>query len=270
MSISRITDAASAWNAGAANSAGMANVFASGMRTMGIPACVILGYVTPAGPLFPDVGSSRESGFWAWSGVWSEGYQAFIPIDVSSNEFGFVDSDRAHFVYHEDLANHDYAIWCSDGGPDMSFGPLFGYEATGSTGSYQRLRMRHVDDGFSTDIVAHDVIGFNAPGGGTTGVDESSSPPSGPEKLLVSNPFRETLSASLILDSPARATVELFDVQGRLVQALALDRAVPSGETFFRWLPRDAPYGVYFVRVTLDGGRKILSARAVRRKQAQP
>jgi hypothetical protein len=131
--------------------------------------------------------------------------------------------------------------------------------------SYDRIRVRRLDDGFGDDDImfCNEVTGLHAPGG-TTGVLEPDSIGADELRLLVTSPFHEALSASVIAARPARVTVEVFDVQGRRMACLAEDRAIGAGESFFRWLPGDAPPGVYFVRVAAKERPWARTGKAVR------
>lgn len=103
--------------------------------------------------------------------------------------------------------------------------------------------------------------------GAPTGADES---PAAPVRRLVASPvpFRSGLSLALTLPAAERGSLEVFDVQGRLVRRL-LDGALTPGPHRLRWDGRTrggvpAPAGIYFVRYT--GGAATEVRRVVRLK----
>jgi hypothetical protein len=79
-------------------------------------------------------------------------------------------------------------------------------------------------------------------------------------------PFRSDLTLALTLARAEQATVEVFDVRGRLVRRL-LRRALPAGAHRLNWDGRSeggapAPAGIYFVRYR--SGDAAVVRRAVR------
>jgi hypothetical protein len=254
--------AAWAWNAGVTDCGGFANMFASGLRTLAIPACVMTGYVMPDGPVIGTQATHRGSGGHAWAGAWSEGLQAFVPVDLTLYQFGFLDCQRVHHGYFEDMNHSRGLLQSSLGG--ARFGAL-SWSATGTNRSsvYPVAGIRHLDDGFTKTLLAHHVPNAGAPGD-VSGVDEEDPSVIPAERLRVSTPFREALSLSLLLSEPEEISVEIFDVRGRRVARLADRIRRPAGEAFFRWLPGGTPSGVYLVRVRLHSGDQTLKTRVVR------
>ena len=89
-----------------------------------------------------------------------------------------------------------------------------------------------------------------------------------PRTFAVPNPFSRTTTLSVVLDDAASLTVEVFDVGGRRVRALARDAERGVGTHAFVWDGRDAdghvvPAGVYYHRVQngdrVTGGRMVLT-----------
>jgi hypothetical protein len=247
-----------AWNSGIADCDGLANIFASGMRALGIPTCVLLGYAVDGGPVVDGNPFWHNPGHHAWAGIWSEGLGRFLPVDPGVREFGFVDPQRIHFVYVEDLNDARPFLVSANG---TAHWRSLTTQGSGSTmgSSLSGVRVRNLLDGFYGTLVAHNTVGFSAPG--LTGVPEGH--PDGDASLRVSTPFGEALSLSLTGAEGAQAWVEVFDVQGRRVACLAENQVVTGPEAFYRWLPRDAASGVYLVRVRLGTGR-VLLARTMR------
>jgi hypothetical protein len=82
------------------------------------------------------------------------------------------------------------------------------------------------------------------------------------------NPFRDATAISYMLPRRARATLQLFDVQGRLVRTL-VDGTAPAGLHTVTWDRRAndgqrAASGVYFYRLRTPGqetSRKLVLIR---------
>lgn len=258
-----VDDAASVWQRGVADCDGYSNMFASGMRSLGIPTCVTLSYVLPGGPMtgeFVWLGTGR--GYHAWAGVWSDGLGAFVPVDAALYEAGFAQAQQLELAYVEDLQNAKSLVVSSSGPLTAS---LTAAQAVQSNpgGIWPQVRVRHLDDGFNDVLIlAHETVLSRAPGG-TVGVPDSSARHG--EKLLAGTPFREALNASLLLEEPGRVTLDLFDVTGRRVARLADGRPAPRGESFFRWPAGAAAEGLYFLRARTDDGR-VFQQRVVLRR----
>ncbi len=257
-----IDDAAGTWASGLADCDGFSNVFVSGLRSLGIPACVMIGYNLPGGPVFNDFAlGGIEHGLHAWAGAWSEGLQAFLPVDPGHFEYGLVDAQRVHFAYHEDLASHRRFFLASGGSVSFGSWSFPSFTQSNSSTHYGASRVRLAEDGFGHTMVANEVTGVHAPGG-NTGVPEPDSTDTDAVKLLVSSPFRAALTVSVLSRDPTTITVEIFDALGRRVAVPADAKPAGPGESFFRWLPGGAAAGVYFVRATTREGTTRL-ARAV-------
>jgi hypothetical protein len=74
------------------------------------------------------------------------------------------------------------------------------------------------------------------------------------------NPFGGTTEIPFALPAPARVSVRVYDVAGRLVRTL-LDATRPEGAGRAEWDGKDAagrsvPAGVYFVKLTTPGGER--------------
>ncbi len=65
-------------------------------------------------------------------------------------------------------------------------------------------------------------------------------------------PAQDKVNVELQLSQAADIQIEVFDILGRRVEALATG-AVPSGVQQFSWLPNNATAGLYFVRLSVDG-----------------
>lgn len=259
-----IDDAAGTWQRGVADCDGYANMFASGMRSLGFPACVMLGYKMPGGPGTAEfLSMSTGRGYHAWAGVWSAGAGAFVPIDLSMRQAGFADAQQIELTYVEDLRDATSLVVTSSGQTTTSLSvPQASQTSSGSI--WPQARVRHLDDDFNSGaILAHDAMPPQAPGG-SVGVPDSTGRRAS-EMLLAGTPFREALNASLILAEPGRVTMELFDVTGRRVARLAEGRAAPRGESFFRWPAAGAREGIYFLRARTDDGRVFRQRVMLRR-----
>lgn len=88
-----------------------------------------------------------------------------------------------------------------------------------------------------------------------TAVDDRRAPPVSSVELFqnVPNPFNPTTTIRFYLPGPARATLDVFDVNGRLVVRL-LDRVQPAGEGSVAWTGKDkrggrVASGIYFYRL---------------------
>jgi hypothetical protein len=68
----------------------------------------------------------------------------------------------------------------------------------------------------------------------------------------VPNPARGTAEIAFRVPSAGRATLSLYDVQGRLVRRL-VDAAVPAGESRATLFAGDLASGVYYYRLEADG-----------------
>jgi hypothetical protein len=257
-----IDGAAWAWTSGVADCDGFANVFASGMRTLDVPTCLMIGFLPPGGPRFGRDQHWHDSGFHAWAGVWSEGYNQFLPVDVMLGEFGFLDYQRVHIAYLEDLTYFRMILSSTNG--TARFGPKTTSQTQAqSISDYSEVRTRLLLDGYDTTLLAHDAPAFRGPGE-VSGVDDDGAPVEEAARLRVSSPFREALSVSLLVSDDATATIDVFDVAGRRVARLAEEASVRAGESFFRWLPRRSAAGVYMVRASINDGDRVLVRRAVR------
>jgi len=96
-------------------------------------------------------------------------------------------------------------------------------------------------------------VTYEAP---ATGVADSGARPTA-LKPVTPNPVRVSASIPFVLDSPARVSLRVHDVAGRLVAVLQ-DAALPAGPHTVIWGRRDAagrrvPAGVYLFRLELDG-----------------
>jgi hypothetical protein len=251
--------AAGAWNARAGDPWGQANVFASGLRSLGFPTCV--GTLSrPIGDATPWLdGIYNSLGKAPWVGVWSDDTGRFIPIDLRARHYGFLASNVQVGNYLEDFADDRFLVDCDDPGADFDLA-LSRHEYERPPDTRQRVRTRRLEDGGNATFICQDVLAPYGPGP-VTGVPAGGAP--APERLLASHPFRHVLSLALRLDRPGRGTITVHDVTGRLVATPAADRRFAAGESFLRWLPGDAPAGVYFVNARLDDGRRF-TARAVR------
>jgi hypothetical protein len=100
-----------------------------------------------------------------------------------------------------------------------------------------------------------------------TNVDEKEIRARGFELGGVSpNPFNSACAISYSIDKAGEVAVEVFDINGRLVETLE-NRSLPAGEYITLWNPdrgdcrKDISSGVYFVRISLDGegySRRVL------------
>ena len=112
-------------------------------------------------------------------------------------------------------------------------------------------------------VTVYTVVQIGTP----TGV--SSSPAPRARRLQVSPvPFRAELTLALTLPGPEEVSVEVYDVQGRMIRRL-LRQSLPAGPYRMRWDGRAeggsrAAAGIYFVRYT--GADAIEVRRVVRLK----
>jgi hypothetical protein len=65
------------------------------------------------------------------------------------------------------------------------------------------------------------------------------------------NPARGTTNLAFELDREGEVTVQVFDLQGRLVDAPLLRASLPEGTTRLEWQPPSARTGIYYVKAQL-------------------
>ena len=177
-----------------------------------------------------------------------------LTLDATQALFGKIPRFASAPVGSTDLANKAYVD--SAAGGAAAAGSL-----TGTTLAANVVNSSLQTVGNLTNLTVTGSI--NAPGG-ITGVVEAWSADVD-LKLLVSSPFTHTLSVSVVAATKTGVTVEVFDSLGRRVAVPGPHREIGAGESFFRWLPGDAPSGVYFVRAVADGGvRRVRRAVLVR------
>jgi hypothetical protein len=74
----------------------------------------------------------------------------------------------------------------------------------------------------------------------------------------VPNPAGTSASIRYAIPMESRVTVEILDVQGRLVSKL-LDQQMPAGSHTVAWSGDGAPAGVYFCKVQCCDGKETIS-----------
>ena len=74
----------------------------------------------------------------------------------------------------------------------------------------------------------------------------------------VPNPAGTSASIRYAIPMESRVTVEILDVQGRLVSKL-LDQQMPAGSHMVDWSGGSAPAGVYFCKVQCCDGKETIS-----------
>ena len=250
-----------AWSSGYTDAWGQVNVLASGLRTLDFPVAVGTAFrLARSGE--PALSMQDEFngliGLSPWAGVWSDGLNRFVPLDLRARQYGYLSAQHQVMNYVEDMVHLRVLVDAAD--PSATRVVVDADRSQSNSGtSYPRVRIRRLDDGGSAVFTCHDVTGTHAPGP-VSGVPAAGG---GREYLLASHPFHHALSLSLWLETASQATVTVHDVAGRWVATVADHRSVSAGENFFRWLPDGAPAGVYFLRARLDDGRRFV-ARAVR------
>ncbi len=85
-----------------------------------------------------------------------------------------------------------------------------------------------------------------------TAVEDGPEAPAFSARLSGPNPSRTGAEVALTADAPGELNAEVYDVLGRRVARIA-DGAVGAGARTLRWDAGDAPSGLYFVRITLNG-----------------
>ena len=89
---------------------------------------------------------------------------------------------------------------------------------------------------------------------GVTGLPSSASVAA--LEALQPNPFVDATTISWQLRHEADITLEIHDVEGRLIETLFEGRSRP-GRTELRWRPVDLPSGVYICRLTAGDHREV-------------
>ncbi|MGC9314866.1 MAG: carboxypeptidase regulatory-like domain-containing protein, partial [bacterium] len=77
---------------------------------------------------------------------------------------------------------------------------------------------------------------------------------------IAPNPFNSACAISYSIDRPGDVAIEVFDVNGRMVESIE-NRRLTTGDYITVWNPEDISSGVYLVRISLDGegySRKVL------------
>ncbi len=82
------------------------------------------------------------------------------------------------------------------------------------------------------------------------------------------NPFNPMTTLRFVLAEPARATLAIYDVQGRLVRTL-VDSVLPAGQSETRWNGQDnqgqgVASGTYFARLTAGTQTSVKTLTLVR------
>ncbi len=185
-----------------------------------------------------------------------------------------VKADRAR-AYADWLGSDEFLA----GHPNIRFFDLFDLLANPNDGSPTRNMLREEYTRDSGVIDNHpnllacqtiapllvDALVAAAEGGGGA----AAAPLPAPLRLLGNrpNPFNPSTAILFALDAPADVRLEIFDVQGRLVRAIA-GGSLPVGEHAMAWdgrdaAGRDAASGVYLYRVHAGaaslGGRMMLA-----------
>jgi len=98
----------------------------------------------------------------------------------------------------------------------------------------------------------------------TTGVESRSRPRPLGFRLPQPNPFSRLTTLRFSLSEPARVSLEIHDVSGRVIRVLDQGAREP-GEHTVRWdgrddLGREVPAGTYYARLTANG---ILATRSI-------
>jgi outer membrane protein assembly factor BamB len=70
------------------------------------------------------------------------------------------------------------------------------------------------------------------------------------------NPFSDKTTVMLHLSHPSKASVEIFDISGRLVNVLARDTLGPGWHEY-SWVPGALSSGIYFVRCSGGAGERV-------------
>ena len=76
------------------------------------------------------------------------------------------------------------------------------------------------------------------------------------------NPFNPMTTIEYVLESPAMASVTVYDARGRLVEDLVKARQHGPGEHQVRFSPRAS--GVYLVKLRVDGQERVMKMVAVK------
>ena len=147
--------------------------------------------------------------------------------------------------------------------PETAFEFMLNVPSDVPAGSHVILDVR---TSWSTSpVVSNEIIEFPDPIGQPTGAGETPTP----QQLALENypnPFNPSTTIRYALPKPARVTLTVFDVNGRLVRTLVRDAAKPAGMFEAEWNGTDAAglpvaSGVYFYR--LKAGSETLTRKAV-------
>lgn len=266
------SDATTVWNNRYGGCGGYANLFKSGLVSLSsrFGVGITLGHTLAKNINFPtEHGSIRMStlnGAHAWSVV-DDGTQ-WVPFDVYHGTQGFATISRINEGIFEDESD-GCAFW--EYTYEGDFPPTANYSTsvTGSCsdGSYvfKKLRNPYPNTWFLAHWINNSDLAPLSDGFPVTGVPEDLFLDTNKQNTLVvsPNPARRWIQTQLYLEKDAkRVTAQVFTVAGQLVTTV-IDEARQAGYNYILWTPNGVKSGVYYLRVSFDEGKQVVSRKFV-------
>ncbi len=237
---------------------GEGNVYVCASVTVsGDPVDVMFAKSTDGGATFepPIRINNDDTGNYNWFGTLSvapNGRIDVIWLDTRNSGAGSRDS-RLFYTFSEDQG----ATWSNNEVISEFFDPNIGYPNQNKMGDYI--------DMVSDDNYAH-IAWANTLNGGQDvyytritpvflGLGEESN---ALNASVSPNPFTKTTQVQFSADSSSKTTVDVYDIQGRLVETI-FDGRVEGNQTI-EWSPERVISGIYFVSISNGNREAVLKA----------
>jgi hypothetical protein len=187
-------------------------------------------------PLDPNTGQLIPSVLDRWYAFDPASLAAAVPLDTHLKIY--FDCGRADELLLHPF-NEGFDSTLTELGLEHTF---YSHAGSHSNNLESRLRIafRFIDDAFRDALV---------------GVDDTPPTVRGGRLLQnVPNPFNPATAINFELYDNDLVSLEVLDVQGRVIESLLINRPYEVGQHEIRWEARDVPSGIYFFRLRTASG----------------